>query len=176
VRSRRLWSTAAIWTFIVVFLVAPGVLGSPLFLLPAVAFSIAAVASMRLARSPVGPDAEVLTEGALRAATAGEPALAHGRWSAGGATRQGTATPGVLRFAGRRLSFVADDGELLFEVPVNKVRMAAVPGFWRPQLDLDIAGVTHSIRFYPLWDLAATVVGPVVAGEWYSQLRALGAK
>ena len=159
-----------------VFFVGPGVLGTPLFLLPAVAFAVAAVASMRLARSPVGPDAEVLTEGALKAATASDPAEAHGRWSAGGVTRQGTASTGVLRFAGRRLSFVADDGEVLFEVPVNKVRMAAVPGFWRPQLDLDLGGVTHSIRFYPLWDLAATVVGPVVAGEWYAQLRALGAK
>lgn len=164
-----------VWTFIVVFLVGPGVLGTPLFLLPAVAFSVAAVASMRLARSPVGPDAEVLDTGALRSSKNDAPVAVHGRWSAGGTTRPGTADTGMLSFAGKRLSFVTDEGETMFEVPVNKVRMATVPGFWRPQLDLDIGGVTHSIRFYPLWDLGATVVGPVVAGEWYSQLRALGA-
>ena len=158
------------------FFVGPGFLGTPLFLVPAVAFGVAAVAGMRLARSPVGPDAEVLAPGALEAATASDPVEVHGRWSVGGSTRPGTADAGRLRFAGKRLSFVTDEGETTFEVPVNKVRMATVPGFWRPQLDLDISGVTHSIRFYPLWDLAATVVGPVVAGEWYSQLRALGAK
>jgi hypothetical protein len=173
---RRAWSTAAIWTFIVVFFVFPGVLGSPLFLLPAVAFGVAALASMRLARSAVGPDAEVLSPGALKAATTSAPVEVHGRWSAGGSGRPGSSDTGILRFAGTRLSFVADDGETMFEVPVNKVRMAAVPGFWRPQLDLDLGAMTHSIRFYPLWDLSATVVGPVVAGEWYSQLRALGAR
>jgi hypothetical protein len=100
----------------------------------------------------------------------------HGTWSAGGAVRAGAASRGLLRFANKRISFVTADGETTFEVPVNKVRMAAVPGFWRPQLDLDVGGVTHTIRFYPLWDLGATVVGPVVAGEWYAQLRAMGAR
>ncbi|HEY6532277.1 MAG TPA: hypothetical protein VIY72_08245 [Acidimicrobiales bacterium] len=165
-----------IWAFIAVFFVGPGVLGTPLFLLPAVAFGVAAVASMRLARSPDGPDAEVLSPGALKAATAAAPVEVHGRWSTSGSGLAGAGSAGLLRFAGKRLSFVTEDGETTFEVPVNKVRMAAVPGFWRPQLDLDLGGITHSIRFYPLWDLAATVVGPVVAGEWYAQLRALGAK
>jgi len=161
------------WLFIVVFFVGPGLLGNWLFLLPAVAFSVAAVASMRLARAPDGPDSEVLTPGALKASSVAHPVEVHGKWSAGGSGLD--TSNGMLRFAGKRLSFVTDSGETTFDVPVNKVRMAAVPGFWRPQIDLDIGGVTHTIRIYPLWDLAATVVGPVVAGEWYSQLRAMGA-
>ena len=116
-------------------------------------FVVAAVATMRLARSPQGPDAEVLAPGALKAATAKEPVAVHGTWSAGGAVRAGAASKGLLRFANKRLSFTTDEGETTFDTPVNKVRMAAVPGFWRPQLDLDIGGVTHTIRFYPLWDL-----------------------
>ena len=70
---RRLWSIAALWLFIVVFLVGPALLGNLLFVVPAIGFAIAAVATMRLARSPHGPDAEVLAPGALKAATRAEP-------------------------------------------------------------------------------------------------------
>jgi hypothetical protein len=173
---RRIWSIAASWLFIITFLVGPLLLGNWLFVIPVVGFAVAAVATMRLARSPQGPDAEVLAPGALKAATAASPVAVHGTWSAGGAVRAGAASKGLLRFANKRLSFTTDEGETTFDAPVNKIRMAAVPGFWRPQLDLDIGGVTHTIRFYPLWDLGATVVGPVVAGEWYAQLRDLGAR
>jgi hypothetical protein len=173
---RRLWSIAATWIFIVVFLVGPALVGNLLFVVPAVGFAIAAVATMRLARNPEGPDAQVLAPGALKAATRADPVEVNGSWSAGGSVRAGAASRGTLRFADRRISFETDQGEITFDTPVNKVRMAAVPGFWRPQLDLDIADLTHTIRFYPLWDLGATVVGPVVAGEWYAQLRDLGAK
>jgi hypothetical protein len=172
---RRVWSIIVSWLFIATFFVGPMLLGNIIFVIPAVGFSVAALASMRLARRPDSPDAEVLSPGALKAATTNAPVEVHGVWSAGGAVRAGAASRGVLRFANKRISFLTDDGETTFEVPVNKVRMAAVPGFWRPQLDLDVGGVTHTIRFYPLWDLGATVVGPVVAGEWYAQLRAMGA-
>lgn len=173
---RRLWSIAATWIFIVVFLVGPALLGNLLFVVPAIGFAVAAVATMRLARNPQGPDAQVLAPGALKGATRAAPVEVNGSWSAGGAVRAGAASKGTLRFADRRISFETDQGETTFDTPVNKVRMAAVPGFWRPQLDLDIGDITHTIRFYPLWDLGATVVGPVVAGEWYAQLRELGAK
>lgn len=172
---RRIWTIAASWLFILTFLVGPVLLGNWLFVIPAVGFAVAAVATMRLARDPEGPDAEVLAPGALKAATAKDPVVVHGTWSTGGAVRAGAASKGVLRYANKRISFTTDTGETTFDAPVNKVRMAAVPGFWRPQLDLDIGGVTHTIRFFPLWDLGATIVGPIVAGEWYQQLRALGA-
>jgi len=176
VTRKRLMAIVMVWVFIVCFFVGPMLMGNWLFAVPTVLFSAMAVATMRRARRPDSPDAEVLAPGALAAATTKVPVEVHGKWSAGGAVRAGAASTGLLRFADRRISFVTDEGEVTFEAPVNKVRMAAVPGFWRPQLDLDIDEVTHSIRFYPLWDLGATMVGPVVAGEWYSQLRALGAR
>src|SRR5512139_4022751 len=144
---RRLWSIAAIWIFIVVFLVGPALLGNLLFVVPAIGFAIAAVATMRLARNPEGPDAQALAPGALKAATRANPVEVNGSWSAGGSVRAGAASKGTLRFADRRISFETDQGEITFDTPVNKVRMAAVPGFWRPQLDLDIADLTHTIRF-----------------------------
>jgi hypothetical protein len=173
---RRLWSIFASWIFIATFFVGPVLLGNWLFLIPAVGFSVAAVATMRAARRPDSADNQVLAPGALKAATTREPVEVNGIWSAGGTVRAGAATHGTLRFANKRISFVTDDGDTTFDTPVNKLRMAAVPGFWRPQLDLDIGETTHTIRFYPLWDLGATIVGPVVAGEWYAQLRALGAR
>jgi hypothetical protein len=167
---------AAAWLFIAVFLVGPVLLGNWLFVIPAVGFAAAAVATTRLGRSPTGPDAEVLEPGALGAATRRAPVEVHGTWTADGRARGGGAARGLLVFADRRLSFVTEGGDTTFDVPVNKLRMAAVPGFWRPQLDLDVGGVTHTIRFFPLWDLGATIVGPVVAGEWHAQLCDLGAR
>ena len=169
--KRRVWSTAITWLLILTFLGGPLLLGNWLFVIPAIGFTVAAVATMRLARRPDGPDAETLAPGALRSATAARPVVVHGTWSAGGRGAKGT-----RRCAGKQMSFVTDEGDTPFEVPINKVRLITVPGFWRPQLDLDIGEVTHTVRFFPLWDLGATVVGPVVAGEWYAQLRALGAR
>ena len=107
---RRIWSIAASWLFILTFLVGPVLLGNWLFVIPAVGFVVAAVATMRLARNPEGPDAEVLAPGALKAATAKDPVVVHGTWSAGGAVRAGAASKGVLRFADKRISFTTDDG------------------------------------------------------------------
>ena len=59
---------------------------------------------------------------------------------------------------------------------MNRLRLISVPGFWRPQLDLEIGDRIHTVHFVALWDLGATVVGPVIAGEWYHQLRELGAR
>src|SRR5690349_1315210 len=153
--KRRIWSIGITWLLILVFIGGPLLLGNWLFLIPAVGFTVAAVATMRLARRPDGPDAETLAPGALKAATTTQPVVVHGTWSAGGGGARGT-----LRCAGKRLSFVTDEGDTTFEVPINKVRLVTVPGFWRPQLDLDIGGTTHTVRFFPLWDLGATVVGP----------------
>ncbi len=175
-RSRRLYAIAASWLFIVVFLVGPVLLGNYLFVIPAVGFTVAALATTRMARSPSSPDAETLAPGALGRATRTAPVEVHGVWSAGAAVRASAADKGVLRVADGRISFLTATGETGFDTPVKKVGLAAVPGFWRPQLDLDVNGVTHTIRFFPIWDLGATIVGPVVAGEWYAQLRELGAR
>jgi len=116
---RRMWSIAASWLFILTFLVGPLLLGNWLFIIPAAGFVVAAIATMRLARSPDGPDAEVLSPGALAAATAKEPVAVHGNWSAGGAVRAGAASKGLLRFANTRVSFTTDDGETTFDAPAG---------------------------------------------------------
>ncbi len=176
VLRRRLYAIAASWLFIVVFFVMPVTFGTWIFVVPAVAFGAAAVATTLQARSPTGPDAETLAPGALEAATRRDPVEVHGTWTSGSAAGGRAAQKGLLRVADRRISFTTDAGDVAFDAPVGKVRLAAVPGFWRPQLDLDVGGATHTIRFFALWDLGATIVGPVVAGEWCDQLRALGAR
>jgi hypothetical protein len=173
VRRARAWSIAAGWLFVMLFCVGPVFLGYWLFLVPAIGFTLAMVATTRLARDPEGPDAQVLEPGALKRATAQDPVEVRATWSS--SAERGRADRGTLRVAGKRLSFTTDTGETRLDAPVKGLRTASVPGFWRPQLDLRVDGATESLRFYPVWDMGATIVGPVVAGEWYHQLRALGA-
>jgi hypothetical protein len=46
----------------------------------------------------------------------------------------------------------------------------------RPQLTMTINAVTHVIEFTMPEDLAAGMLGKVVAGAWFDQLVELGAK
>lgn len=176
VRRLRLWSIVGTWLFILVFFGGPVVLGTPLFIVPAVIFSMLNLSTMRLSRRPDGPDAETLEPGELRAATPAEPVAVNAAWTPGARVRGTSPDKGTLVVDGTRLRFECLDDEIRFDVAIAKVGLATVPGFWRPQLDLTIGGVVHSIRFFPLWDLGATFVGPAVAGEWYAQLRELGAR
>ena len=176
VRSRRFLSIIFIWVFITLFVVGPIFLGNFLFIVPAVGFTLAAIATMRLARSPEGPDAETLVPEALAKATKDAPVEVHATWSVGTQGQLRNQERGIVRVADRRISFIAADGESRFDAAINKTILASRPGFWRPQLDLELGGSTHSLRFFPLWDLGATTVGPLVAGEWYAQLGELGAK
>jgi hypothetical protein len=174
-RRLRLWSIIGTWMFILVFFGGPVLLGNPLFVVPAVIFSMLNLATMRLARRPDGPDAETLEPGELRAATSGEPVAVNAVWTPGARVRGTSPDKGTLIVDGTRIRFECLDDEIRFDAPIAKVGLATIPGFWRPQLDLMIGDVVHSIRFFPLWDLGATFVGPTVAGEWYAQLRELGA-
>ena len=176
VRSRRFLSIIFTWVFIALFVVGPIFLGNFLFVVPAVGFTLAAIATMRLARSPEGPDAETLVPDALAKATKVAPVEVHATWSVGTQGHLRNQERGIVRVADRRISFIATDGESRFDAAINKTVLASRPGFWRPQLDLELGGSTHSLRFFPLWDLGATTVGPIVAGEWYAQLGELGAK
>jgi hypothetical protein len=176
VRSRRFLSIIFVWVFIAVFIVGPVFLGNYLFVVPAIGFTVAGIATMRLARSPDGPDAETLGPDALAGGTKDAPVEVHATWSIGTQGQMRNQERGVIRVADRRISFIAGDGESRFDAAINKTVLASKPGFWRPQLDLELGGTTHSLRFFPLWDLGATTVGPIVAGEWYDQLAELGAK
>lgn len=163
------------WVFVVMFLWAPAFMGSPIFALPAVLVTFATLATMRVARAATGPDAQTLRPDALKDATRADPVVVTASLLQGVTARGGSIRKGELRMADRRLSFVADD-DVLFDVPVNKVALTALPGFWRPQLDLDTDGTPHTVRFMPIWDIGATFVGPIIAGEWWAQLHELGAR
>ena len=163
------------WAFIVVFLYGPGLLGNWLFLLPAVAASVAAVASMRLARSPDGPDSEVLAPGALKASTVDRPRRSP-RKVVGRRLRAARPPPACCALPANGSRSSPTVATPRSTCPSTRCGWPRSRASGDPQIDLDIGGTTHTIRIYPLWDLAATVVGPVVAGEWYSQLRAMGAK
>jgi hypothetical protein len=174
-RSRRLYSTILWWIFVGLFIYNAIALGQAFFWIPAVAFGAGAIATTRLALSPRAPEKATPEPGALAAARKGAVVEAPATWVAREGGRPQPARPGTLRFADAKLSFTTDDGEGGFEAPVKRLRLATVPGFLRPQLDVEVGGDVHTIRFFAMWDLGATFVGPVVAMEWYRQLRALGA-
>jgi hypothetical protein len=170
----RLVSIVCTWAFIAMFFVAPSIMGSALFIIPTILFGVAAIATVRDSRRPDGPDAQTLEPEALATATKKQPIEVDGLLFAG-TTARASATKGRLRFADRCLAFISAEDSILFDVPIGKVSLAGVPGFWRPQLDLVVNGRNHTIRFLPVWDLGATFVGPIIAGEWYAQLHELGA-
>jgi hypothetical protein len=174
-RRQRLWSVGATWMFILVFFGGPIVFGNVLFVVPAVLFSLLNLATMRLARRPDGPDRETLERDELRHATPTEPVAVNAVWTPGARVRGVRPDKGTLVVDGNRIRFECLDEEIRFDVAIAKLELATIPGFWRPQLDLAVGDVIHSIRFFPLWDLGATFVGPTIAGEWYAQLRELGA-
>lgn len=96
---------------------------------------------------------------------------------------------GTLHFAGGRLSFTfgpaprsrtaSHDDELegatAFDVWPSEIVLDARPTTMRPQLVMTENGTTHVIEFTMPEDLAAGMLGKVVASEWYDQLVALGA-
>ena len=174
VRRTRMVSIVCTAAFIAMFFAAPTAMGSPLFIVPTIIGVVALVATIRDSRRPDGPDAQTLEPDALAAATKRNPIEVDGLLFSGGAVRA-AAVKGRLRFADRRLQFKGEDDTVRFDVPIAKVTLASTPGFWRPQLDLEIGGMDHTIRFLPIWDLGATFVGPIIAGEWSAQLRELGA-
>lgn len=175
VRRQRVWSVIGTWLFILVFFVAPIGFGSAIFVVPAIFFTALLIATMRLSRRPDGPDAETLSKGELRAATPAEPVSVHAMWSPGARVRGEPPQRGFLVCDGKRLRFECLKEQVRFDAAIDRIEVITLPSFMRPQLDLSIGGVNHSLRFFPAWDLGATFVGPTVAGEWYAQLRELGA-
>jgi hypothetical protein len=174
VRRTRLVSIVGTAAFIAMFFAAPTVMGSPLFIVPTIIGVVALVATIRDSRRPDGPDAQTLTPDALANATKKRPIEVDGLLFSGGAVRA-AAVKGRLRVTDRRMIFEGSDGSVRFDVAIGKVTLAGNPGFWRPQLDLEINNMNHTVRFLPMWDLGATFVGPIIAGEWFAQLRELGA-
>jgi hypothetical protein len=174
-RLRRLWSTGLWWVFVGVFVYNAVGLGSVFFWIPAVLFGLGAAATTRLAFSGIAPERFTPRPGALAAARQGVVVETPAQWAPFEGPRPVASRPGRFRVTDRRVSFLTLDDEVQFDVPVNKVRLPSRPSFSRPLLELEIGGQRHVIRMFPMWDLGATFVGPVVVGEWYDQLRDLGA-
>jgi len=175
VRRLRVWTMVSIWVFVLVFFVLPIGFGSFLFAVPAVVFTVMLVASVRISRRPDGPDAETLHKGELAGATPDEPVAVNGLWSTGLRARGEPTRRGWLVCDGERLRFEDVDGVIRFDTTIDRVGFVGPPTFFRPQLDLRVGGTIHSIRFFAVYDLGASFVGPTVVGEWYAQLRELGA-
>lgn len=163
------------WIFVAIFFYNATAIGQVIFWLPALAFAVGAFATTRLALSAAAPERFTPMPDALRNARKNDTVTAPGHWIAPGEGRPGSAKAGLLRAANGRLSFETTAGETGFDVPFAKISLPTVPGFLRPQLDLDLGAGVHTVRLFPIWDLGATFVGPVVAGEWCRQLKAAGA-
>jgi hypothetical protein len=174
-RSRRVWSTLLWWVFVGIFVYNAIALGQAFFWAPALVFGLGAVATTRLAFSATAPERFTPAPGALAAARKGTVVETPASLVPRRDGRPGPARRGLLRVGDGTLSFVADDGEQLISVPVRKLRLATVPSFMRPQIDLEAGGSLNTVRLFAMWDLGATFVGSVVAIEWYRQLRAMGA-
>lgn len=96
---------------------------------------------------------------------------------------------GTLQFVGNRLSFTfgpnprsrskaADDeleGTTIFDARPSEIHLGRRPSVLRPQLILTIDGTDHVVEFTMPEDLAAGMLGAVIAGEWFDQLAELGA-
>lgn len=174
-RRQRNWSLFGTWMFILVFFVVPIGFGASIFVVPAIVFSLLNMSTMRLARGRFSPESETLTRGELAAATKATPVSVRATWSPGARVRGEPPRKGSLTYDGKRLRFEVGPKEFRFDTPIDRITLAGPPSFMRPQLDMSIDGAMHSVRFFATWDLGATFVGPTVAGEWYAQLRELGA-
>ena len=96
---------------------------------------------------------------------------------------------GTLHFAGGKLSFTfgpnprsrtkkADEnleGTTIFDSWPSDIVLGPRPTMMRPQLTMTIDGVDHVIEFTMPEDLAAGMLGKVVANAWFDQLVDLGA-
>ena len=96
---------------------------------------------------------------------------------------------GTLHFAGGKLSFTFGpsprsrtkkndedlEGQTIFDAWPSDIVLGTKPSVMRPQLLLTIDGVVHVIEFTMPEDLAAGMLGKVVAGAWFDQLVELGA-
>ena len=96
---------------------------------------------------------------------------------------------GTLHFAGGKLSFTFGqnprsrtkktdenlDGTTIFDSWPSDIVLGPRPTMMRPQLTMKIDSVDHVIEFTMPEDLAAGMLGKVVANAWFDQLVELGA-
>ena len=96
---------------------------------------------------------------------------------------------GTLHFAKGRLSFTFGpeprsrskrpvdelEGTTIFDARPEEIALGPRPTMMRPQLTMHIDTSDHVVEFTMPEDLAAGMLGAVIAGEWHDQLVELGA-
>lgn len=175
-RRLRFWTLISTWAFILVFMLGPALLGNAVYIAFVVIFGALAIATTIGTRRPESPDNETLERDELKNATADQPVAVNATWAPSMRVRGGDPmTKGFLICDGKRLRFEYGEDKIRFDTPIDRIKIMTVPNGFRPQLDLSIGDSGHTIRFFPVWDLGAMFIGPTVAGEWYAQLKELGA-
>jgi hypothetical protein len=188
-RARRNIVLVAWWGFalVLVFWLSTG--GPAVALLPLVVIGALVVSNtVQVVRGDVAV-AGALAPGRLERATIDEDPVDVAATRAPDDRERGRRR-GVLSFAGGRLSFTFESetrsrrgpvtdplsGTMAFDVRPDQLVMGPRPTLSRPRLKLTIDGSLHVIEFTMPGDLAAGVVGSVVAAAWWDQLRDLGAR
>lgn len=194
-RARRNINLVAWWgvALILLFLLsagAPWVLVLPLLVIGA----LVATNTIQVVRGD-GPEQHAIAPGRLVQATSANDPVAVPATRAPDRREKGRRR-GTLHFAGGRLSFVFGpsprsrknrsdesapasaeglEGTSIIDAWPSDITLGIFPSTMRPQLILIVDNTTHVIEFTMPEDLAAGMLGKVVAGEWYEQLLALGA-
>jgi len=174
-KRQRVLSLIGTWLFVLVFMVAPIGFGMGYFVVPGILFVVLLIATTRITMSGNAPETEALHLNELKTATPAQPISVHGVWAPRLRVRGEPPIKGFLVCDGKRLRFENHDGLVRFDAVISEITVVTVPSFMRPQLDITIGGVMQTVRFFSPLDLGATFVGPIVAGEWFAQLRELGA-
>ena len=188
-RSRRNISLVAWWGIALLLLFALSIGGPWILVLPLIVIgALVATNTIQVVRGD-GAEQHALAPGRLAQATTDDDPVAVPVTRAPDRREKGRRR-GVLHFARGHLSFIfgatprsrsakRDDdlvGTMIFDAAPYEITLGPRPSMMRPQLLLVIDGTNHVIEFTMPEDLAAGMLGKVVAGEWYDQLLELGAK
>jgi len=188
-RARRNIVLVGWWGFalVLVFWLSSG--GPAVALLPLVVIGALVVSNtVQVVRGDVAVSG-ALSPGRLERATIGEDPVDVAATRAPDDRERGRRR-GVLSFAAGRLSFTFESatrsrrgpvtdplsGTTAFDATPERILLGRRPTIGRPRLKLTIDDSLHVIEFTMPGDLAAGVVGSVVAAEWWDQLRDLGAR
>jgi len=188
-RSRRNISLVVWWGIALLLLFALSIGGPWILVLPLIVIgALVATNTIQVVRGD-GAEQHALAPGRLAQATTDDDPVAVPVTRAPDRREKGRRR-GVLHFARGHLSFTfgatprsrsakRDDdlvGTMIFDAAPYEITLGPRPSMMRPQLLLVIDGTNHVIEFTMPEDLAAGMLGKVVAGEWYDQLLELGAK
>lgn len=187
-RSRRNINLVVWWGVALLLLFGLSIGGPWILILPLIVIgALVAANTIQVVRGD-GAEQHAIAPGRLAQASADDDPVAVPVTRAPNRREKGRRR-GVLHFARGHLSFTfgADpktrsskrdddlEGTMIFDAAPYEITLGPRPTIMRPQLVLVIDAITHVIEFTMPEDLAAGMLGKVVASEWYDQLLELGA-